>query len=104
MNHLTIGGTPGGPEAFLGEVEDNFTAVRILLPPIQEALKRELGDEFFVSLPCRDWMLCWNKNQSAEWQQRNIADALENFRSDEYSLTPDIPVWSDAGFQLHLSQ
>jgi uncharacterized protein YtpQ (UPF0354 family) len=101
MPGLSVGRTPGGPEAFLGETQDNFTAVRILLPVVQQALREELGDEFLVTLPCRDWMLCWSKSQAAERQAHNAADALKIFESDQYNLTPDILAWSQAGFRLH---
>jgi hypothetical protein len=67
---LTVGKTPGGPEAFLGEVDDNFHAIRILLPVVEEALAHELGDEYFVAIPCRDWFVCWSKNQTPECGRR----------------------------------
>ena len=94
----------GGPEAFLGESDDNFTAARILLPVVQRELKRILGEEFFVAIPCRDWFVCWSKMQDPEHQARNVADALKIFRSDEYNLTPDILSFSASGFSLHQTQ
>ena len=65
---LTVGATPGGPEAFMSDVDDNFRAARILLPNVQDALARALGDEFLVAIPCRDWFVCWSKSQSVDWQ------------------------------------
>lgn len=96
--------TPGGSEAFLSDVEDNFRAVRILLPNVQAAIAEELGDEYLVAIPCRDWVVCWSKSQAQGWQDRNIASALDDFRNDDYNLTPDILLRSSAGFSLHLAQ
>ncbi len=101
---LTVGKTPGGPEAFLEDVDDNFRAIRILLPAVGEALAQELGDEYFAAIPCRDWFFCWSKNQSREWQQRNISQARKNFIEDDYNLTPDILLRSKTGFSLYLAQ
>ena len=101
---LQVGQTPGGPEAFLTGVEDNFHAARILLPNVQAAIVQQLGNEFFAAIPCRDWFVCWSKNQSKEWQDRNVAKALEDFTNDEYNLTPDILLRSTVGFSLHLAQ
>jgi uncharacterized protein YtpQ (UPF0354 family) len=101
---LTVGKTPGGPEAFLTDVADNFRAVRILLPAVQNALVRAIGEEFLVAIPCRDWFVCWSKAQSTEWQEKNIAQARSDFIQDDYNLTPDILLRSKAGFSLFLRQ
>ena len=101
---LTVGQTPGGPEAFLSGVDDNFRAVRILLPNVQAALVQEIGDDFFVALPCRDWFICWSKKQGTEWQNKNIAQARTDFIADDYRLTPDILLRSTAGFSVYLTQ
>ncbi len=87
---MQTGETPGGPELFLTGINDSFQAVRILLPNVQDAMARILGDEYFCAIPCRDWFICWSKLQSQEWQQRNIEKALADFVDDDYSLTPDI--------------
>ena len=101
MPDLTVGGTPGGPEAFLGETDDNFLAARILLPEVQCGLVSELGPEFYVALPCRDWLVCWSKEQASEFQTRNAADAKKIFLEDEYNLTPDILLFDGSRFSLH---
>jgi len=100
---LQVGQTPGGPEVFLTGVADNFQAARILLPNVQAAIVQQLGKEFLAAIPCRDWFICWSKNQSKEWQDRNVAKALEDFTNDAYNLTPDILLRSSDGFSLHLA-
>ncbi len=101
---LTIGNTPGGPEAFLNMAEDNFQAARILLPRVQNSLAQELGTEYYVAIPCRDWFICWSKNQSQEWKDKNISGALSDFLNDDYNLTPDILLRSETEFSVHLFQ
>ncbi len=101
---LRIAKTPGGPEVIFTEVNDNFAAARLLLPILQQELAKELGDSFYLSIPCRDWWVSWHCSQSAEWQERNCKDALDAFISDEYNLTPDILIFSGSTFALHQSQ
>jgi uncharacterized protein YtpQ (UPF0354 family) len=101
---VTVGKTPGGSEAWLGDSEDNFHAARILLPRVQQALRDELGESFFVALPCRDWFVCWSKEQASGWQAKNRADVLKTFREDEHRLTPDVLLFSGGSFALALAQ
>lgn len=101
---LTIGSTPGGPEAFLNTAEDNFQAARILLPRVQNSLAQKLGAEYYAAIPCRDWFICWSKNQSQEWKDKNISGALSDFLNDDYNLTPGILLKSETGFSVHLLQ
>lgn len=104
MPELKIGKTPGGPELFLGEAEDNFTASRILLPDLQRVFAEHLGPEFYAAIPSRDWFICWSRNQTDEWQARNIASARETFADDEYNLSPDVFLVSGGQFSLYLKQ
>jgi uncharacterized protein YtpQ (UPF0354 family) len=104
LNGLTVGKTPGGSEAFLADVEDNFRAVRILLPRVHKVIAQELGYEYFVAIPCRDWFVAWSTTQEREWQQRNMQRAVSDYIDDEYNLTPDILLRSNNGFSLFLAQ
>ena len=87
---LVIGLTPGGSEAWLKDDADNFNAARLLLPGLQRALQADLGPSFFVCIPCRDWFVCWSRDQAAEWQTKNKREAMQIFRSDDYNLSPDV--------------
>jgi uncharacterized protein YtpQ (UPF0354 family) len=87
---LCLAKTPGGPEAWLSDTEDNFNAARILLPNVQKAIAADLGEPFLVILPCRDWFVAWSTTQGPEWQEKNRAEALRIFREDDYNLTPDV--------------
>ena len=104
MPKFHVARTPGGAEAFLSDDVDNFTAVRILLPVVRQALAAQLGAEHYAAIPCRDWFICWSKNQHAEYQEKNLRNAREAFLKDEYHLTPDILEVSGSGFHLHSEQ
>lgn len=87
---LAVANTPGGPGAWLGESDDNFNAVRLLLPQVQLVFARELGADYRFAIPCRDWAFCWSASQSMAWQEKNAAEAEEVYLSDDYSLSPDV--------------
>jgi uncharacterized protein YtpQ (UPF0354 family) len=99
MPDLKVGQTPGGPELYLGDTDDNFTASRILLPDVQRVFAEHLGPEYFAAIPCRDWFICWSRDQVDEWKSRNVASAMQTFIDDEYNLSPDI-----GRFSIHLEQ
>jgi hypothetical protein len=104
MPDLNVGQTPGGPELYLGEAEDNFSAARILLPDVQRMCAEKLGSEYFAAIPCRDWFICWSRNQVDEWKSRNIASAKQDFLDDEYNLSPDVFLVSSGRFSVHIDQ
>src|SRR5438093_10176585 len=64
---MTFAEPPGGPEGFIA-ADDNFAAVRILLPEVRECFAAELGEKFLVTLPCRDWCFCWSLSQPQDRQ------------------------------------
>jgi len=98
---ITIGKVPGAAEGWISAKEDNFAAARILLPSVQREFREALGEEFFVSIPHRDWCFCWSLTQSPERQEEHAQEALEDFLKDDYNLTPDILRYSHDGFRLH---
>jgi hypothetical protein len=99
-----VGKHPGGSEAWLADTHDNFVAARILLPDVHEAIATELGDEYFVAIPCRNWFFCWSKNQPAARQAHNAREALDIFLKDDYNLTPDVLLRSGEQFRLYQEQ
>jgi len=101
---IFVAQTPGGPEAWLSDTVDNFNAARLLLPNLQKELLSELGDPFLAIFPCRDWHVCWSMKQEAEWQTKNMSEALRIFREDDYNLTPDVLEFSNGKFSLKLAQ
>jgi uncharacterized protein YtpQ (UPF0354 family) len=102
--NISIANVPEGAEGWISAPEDNFGAVRILLPNVQREFQARLGDDFLVTLPHRDDCFCWSSTQSQERQARHIHKAREQFLHDEYNLTPDILRCSRHGFKLHFQQ
>jgi len=102
--NISIGKVPGGSEGWISAADDNFAAVRILLPEVQEEFRQELGEEFFLSVSNRDDCFCWSVTQPAGRQEKHAREALTNFLGDDYNLTPDILFCSHNGFRLHREQ
>ena len=86
---ITFADLPDGTEGFI-TAEDNFVAARILLPEVRARFTSKLGTEFCTIVPHRDDCFCWSRLQPAQRQERHAAQALEDFRQEDYSLTPDI--------------
>jgi hypothetical protein len=101
---ITIGKVPGGAEGWIAATEDNFTAVRILLPEVQREFRDALGEEFLVTLACRDDCFCWSLSQAPERQERHAREAMEAFMAHDYNLSPDILLCRNGGFELHRQQ
>jgi hypothetical protein len=101
---ISIGKVPGGWEGWLHATDDNFAAARILLPGVQRRFAETLGEPFLVALSHRDDCFCWSQQQSPERQQKHVQAALERFLEEDYNLTPDILLFSNGMFSLHLEQ
>jgi uncharacterized protein YtpQ (UPF0354 family) len=101
---ISIAKVPGGAEGWLSATDDNFTAVRILLPDVQGEFCEALGEEYLVSLSHRDDCFCWSLTQTPERQGKHVQDALDRFLQEDYNLTPDILRYSNGGFSLYRKQ
>ncbi len=100
---ITIASVGGAAEGFIS-AEDNFAAARILLPTIRREFASHLGDDFLVTLPDRDQCFCWSKAQDGDRQQRHVVEAVEDFVSEVYNLTPDILLVNRTTFRLFREQ
>ena len=74
---ISIAKVPGGAEGWLHATDDNFAAVRILLPDVQREFTEAFGEPFLFSLSHRDDCFCWSLFQSQERQQTHVREALE---------------------------
>ena len=100
---ITFANLAGGAEGFIS-CEDNFAAARLLLPAVRAEFASRLGDEFLAALPHRDECFCWSQTQDSDRQLRHVTEALEDFVSDEYNLTPDILLVNAEGFRVYREQ
>jgi hypothetical protein len=101
---ISVGKVPGGAEGWLHATDDNFAAVRILLPEVQRDFAEALGEPFLLALSHRDDCFCWSPQQAPERQQQHTREALHRFLDEEYNLTPDILLFSSGRFSLYLEQ
>jgi uncharacterized protein YtpQ (UPF0354 family) len=101
---MSIAKVPGGAEGWVSATGDNFAAVRILLPKVQQRFSDALGNEFLLTLPHRDECFCWSLTQAEERQAKHAKAALKDYLQDDYSLTPDVMLLSNGEFRLHLEQ
>lgn len=101
---ITIAKIPGGAEGWISATDDNFAAVRILLPHVQREFRTDLGEEFLVGLPHRDECFCWSLAQPEDRQERNVREVSAHFTRNAYNLTPDIMLHSRGAFRLHRQQ
>jgi uncharacterized protein YtpQ (UPF0354 family) len=101
---ISIAKVPGGAEGWLHATDDNFAAVRILLPEVLREFTDALGEPFLFSVSHRDDCFCWSLAQSRERQHTHVRGALERFLQEDYNLTPDILSYSHEYFTLHLEQ
>jgi uncharacterized protein YtpQ (UPF0354 family) len=102
--NISIAKVPSGAEGWISATDDNFTAVRILLPKVQEVFRQQIGEEFLVSITHRDDCFCWSSAQPVESQEKHTRAALAAFIQEQYSLTPDILIYSSGGFRLQFEQ
>ncbi len=71
------------------ELEDGFSAVRLLSSGVRKAIAREVGDEYIAAIPTRDFLIFWHKDFP-------IFDAfakqvqMEFDAEEEYALTPHL--------------
>ena len=100
---IRIASVGGAAEGFIS-AEDNFAAARLLLPEVRLKFASRLGDEFLATLPNRDQCFCWSQAQEGDRQLRHAADAVEDFATDDYNLTPDILLVNASRFRLFREQ
>lgn len=102
--NISIAKLPDGAEGWISAADDNFAAVRILLPKVQQVFEQQIGEEFLVSIPHRDDCFCWSPAQAAVRHEKHERDALAAFVQEEHNLTPDILSCSQSRFRLHREQ
>jgi hypothetical protein len=83
---LKIARPPGAVVAWIN-ANDNFAAIRILLPKVLNVFKQELGNFFYFTIPSRDLVLCWNKDAPEDITNKHLDEAAEDFRTEEYNLS-----------------
>ncbi len=91
---LKVARPPGATVVWI-EAPDNFGAVRLLLPSVKEMLFQELGSDFLFTIPSRDLILCWTAAAPKALTDKHAHEALEDFQSEEYNLSPHVYRYTD---------
>jgi hypothetical protein len=81
---------PYGATVIWINANDNFIAVRMLLPKIKELINKEIGRNFLFTIPSRDLVLMWNIDAPNELTEKHRKEAMEDFENEEYSLSPNV--------------
>jgi hypothetical protein len=69
---------------------DNFSAIRLLLPRIQKVIVENMGNNFLFTIPSRDIITCWSTDAPIEWTLKNYKDSEDIFKEDDYRLSPKV--------------
>ncbi|WP_299838435.1 hypothetical protein [uncultured Tenacibaculum sp.] len=91
---LKIYKTETGKICFWGSENDNFSAVRILIPEYQKIIKENIGENFNFSIPSRDIITCW-KTTSEKEDNKFKRETEEDFNDEEYNLSKKIYTWTN---------
>lgn len=70
------------------ELDDGFSAVRLLSSGVRKAIAREVGDEYIAAIPTRDFLIFWHKDFP-------IFDAFAQQVKQEYQSEKDYPLTPD---------
>ncbi|MFY7709147.1 DUF1444 family protein [Tenacibaculum sp. MEBiC07804] len=84
----------GGKICFWNSENDNFTAVRILLPEYQKIIKEKISENFNFSIPSRDIITCW-KSKLNEENSKFDKETKKDFKEEEYNLSKKVYEWRD---------
>ncbi len=89
-NGIEMAAFPGDNGLFVVNTLDGFDAVRILDKGLQELVAEHLGSPFFAGVPNRDFLICWSKNDDAEFQGRMRTQISSDFDERPYPLSRSV--------------
>ena len=79
----------GDPSAVVLNSNDGYDAARFLLPDLREALAAQLGDEYLVGVPNRDFLIAFSLRR-AEQALQIARQVGHDYRRMNYPLTANI--------------
>lgn len=75
------------PNGFLAiSTGDGFDAARIVLPQLQNLIREHFGSPFRFGVPNRDFLICWNKDEPAEFQAAISGNLAKDSETRPYPL------------------
>ncbi len=93
------------------DVKDGFAAARVLLPEVRERIAHELGEQFYIAMPNRDFLIAWSldfKNHLGF-----MSAVKQDFESQSHPISPNLyigtkdeirPATSEELFPPHVIQ
>ncbi|GEM_PF-4789127 len=76
---------------------DNFTAVRVLIPEYRDLIINKISTNFKFTIPSRDIITCWISS-SYEENSKFEKEAKEDFEDEEYNLSSKVYTWGEILF------
>lgn len=80
------------------ELEDAYSAVRILSDSVRKVVNRELGNEYIAAIPTRDFLIFWHPSFSLGVQFTNQV-RTEYDAEETYKLSPELLLVTSKGIQ-----
>jgi uncharacterized protein YtpQ (UPF0354 family) len=84
-----LNGQDNRPIALVVNTGDGYDATRILLPAVREAFEEELGEEYLVGLPNRDFLIAFSERDPA-MAAGIMRQVRQDYHKMHHPLTPTI--------------
>ncbi|HEX7706452.1 MAG TPA: DUF1444 family protein [Thermoanaerobaculia bacterium] len=79
------------PDRFIAiEAGDGYDAARLLIPGLRAFIADHLGSPFFAGIPNRDFLICWARDASQEFQDFAREKIAADNAEQPYSLTAEV--------------
>lgn len=79
---------------------DGFDAARVLMPKLRQLAADRLGAPFYFAIPNRDFLMMWNLEAGAEFQETLRNQIALDFGCQPYPLSPKVFTLSAEG-EIH---
>lgn len=86
---MSLTGDDGKPCALVINTHDGYDATRIVLPDVREGFAAELGDEYLVGLPNRDFLVAFS-NRNPELAAGIARQVRQDFHQMDHPITATI--------------
>jgi uncharacterized protein YtpQ (UPF0354 family) len=86
---MSLRGEDGRPVALVISTQDGYDATRLVIPGVREAFAEELGDEFLVGIPNRDFLIAFSE-RDPETAAGIIRQVKHDFQRMNHPITGTI--------------
>lgn len=89
LQMVGLPGADGRPIALIVNTQDGYAATRLALPSLRETLAEELGDEFLVGMPNRDFLIAFSQ-RDPEMSANIIRQVQQDYHQMNHPITDRI--------------